>query len=443
MEIHLRAKPYRIVGSLEVTGPVRFIGEGVFDLDNTRPITRPTKGTWMIHANPTGHMIRFNGPTGKCCGMTGIGIFQEGHPTPGPGWAPAVRDWVIRNENTQGTLILNRVHFHNVYRGVLTDYAVRPQYEDLTGQFFYRGFSFDRIYALGKFDGLHAWTFWSEDASVLGWQQANCVEITLYRVDGLWIDRIFTFAVEATIFFATGSFGAAKVINIGGLYSDFCARAIVIDSANPVHVTVANMFHLGQAWPVTSPATVLPGAASIDISSGSNHLVQVSSLYDTLAESHAVRVGGTSNTVWIDAAIFESYSRGSPGSAACRVLSTNTIRFSGVPLCNPYAGGVATILDGTSTGTVFEPTRQVTSAGTVNYPVTAGNVAGQLASFTAEGEATAGVALVAKTTGTVNVGAPSNLLGFYGSGATAKQTGVAVSAAAIHTALVNLGLIAP
>jgi hypothetical protein len=68
-------------------------------------------------------------------------------------------------------------------------------------------------------------------------------------------------------------------------------------------------------------------------------------------------------------------------------------------------------------------------------------VAGQLAAYTAEGEATAGVALIAKTTGTVNVGASTNLLGFYGAAATARQTGVAVSAAGIHAALVNLGLI--
>jgi hypothetical protein len=75
--------------------------------------------------------------------------------------------------------------------------------------------------------------------------------------------------------------------------------------------------------------------------------------------------------------------------------------------------------------------------------VTAGNVAGQLAVYTAEGEATAGVALVAKSTGTVSVGTPTNLLGFYGVAATARQTGVAVTAAAIHAALVNLGLIGP
>jgi hypothetical protein len=34
-------------------------------------------------------------------------------------------------------------------------------------------------------------------------------------------------------------------------------------------------------------------------------------------------------------------------------------------------------------------------------------------------------------------------LGFYGAAPVAKQTGVAVTAAAVHAALTNLGLIAP
>jgi hypothetical protein len=240
---------------------------------------------------------------------------------------------------------------------------------------------------------------------------------------------------------ATGTYGPPKVIEVGSLYSDFCGRAIVVDSAEPAHIQVANVFHLGQAWPTATPANVLPGAALVDVVSGSNHLVQIGNFYDTLADTHAVRVNGTFNTVWIASGIFQQYSRGTAGQGAATVAATNTLRFGAVPLLNPYAGGAATLFNGTPGGTAFEPTRQVVTTATVNYPVTAANVAGQLAAYTAEGEATAGVALIAKTTGTVNVGASTNLLGFYGAAATARQTGVAVSAAGIHAALVNLGLI--
>jgi hypothetical protein len=256
------------------------------------------------------------------------------------------------------------------------------------------------------------------------------------------MDRIFTFGVESAIFFTTGSFGAAKIIIINGLYADFTGRAIVIDSTQPAHVMVSNLFHLGQAWPPATPPNVLPGACALDVSAGSNHLVQISSLYDTLAESHAVRVNGSNNNVWIDNAILSSYAR-STVCGAVTASATNIIRFGSIPLLQPYAGGLTTLFNGTPGGTVLEPTREVVTVETANYPVTAGNVAGQLASYTAEGEATAGVALLAKTTGTVNVGAPTNLLGFYGAAATARQTGVPVTIADVHQALVNLGLIAP
>ena len=443
MEIRLRAKPYRIVGSLEVTGPIRFFGEGVFDLDNARPITRPEKGTWMIHANPTGHMIRFTGATGKCCGMTGIGISQEGHPTPGLGWAPAVRDWVIRNENTQGTLILDRVHFHNVYQGVFTDFAVRPQYENITGQFFYRGFWFDRIYDLGKFEGLHAWTYWSEDDSVLDWTQANCVEITLLRVDGLWMDRIFSFATAVTIFVADSSYGGtARVIYVNGLYSDFVGRSIVVDAtSNPVHLFVDSMFHLGQVWN-SSPAEALPGACGIDITGGSNHNIQVGNFYSVLSATHAVKVAGTSNQIWFGSAIMEQYSRSSAGNGACTAAATNILHFASAASLNPYAGGLTTYFNGTPGGVVAAQTKESITGQFINHPVTAGNVAGQLSVYPAEGETNAGVTLHAKGTGVTQIGTASNQVGFFGSLGAVKPTGVAVSAAGIHAALVSLGLIA-
>jgi hypothetical protein len=239
----------------------------------------------------------------------------------------------------------------------------------------------------------------------------------------------------------TGTYGAPKVIEVGSLYSDFCGCAIVVDSTDPAHIQVANMFHLGQAWPPATPANVLSNAAFLNVVSGSNHLIQIANAYDTLADTHAIRVNGTNNTVWIGSGIFTQYSRGTAGQGAATVAATNTLRFGAVPLLNPYAGGAATLFNGTPGGTAFEQTRQVTTLAAVNYPVTAGNVAGQLATYTADGEATAGVAVVAKTTGTVNIGASTNLLGFYGSAATAKQTGVPVTAAGVHAALVSLGLI--
>lgn len=66
-----------------------------------------------------------------------------------------------------------------------------------------------------------------------------------------------------------------------------------------------------------------------------------------------------------------------------------------------------------------------------------GNSTGNFSSATIT---TGGVTAIVAATG-INVGGASDKLGFYGHAPTLLQTGVAVSAAGIHAALVNLGLI--
>lgn len=446
MEVRFSSRKYRVTGTLVVTGPVRLVGEGYLDFQNARPITIPPNGSWLIHANAGGPLIQFTGDMGKSSGMTNIAIFQEGHGVPGGGWSPAPRDWVIRNENTYGTLILDRVHFHGVYKGIYTNNSARPHYENITGQFFYQGFQFDQIYDLGKLDGLHAWTYWSEADSVLQWQQANCIEITLLRVDGLWMDRIFTFAVKESIHISTsGSGGTSRVIDINGLYADFTGRAIVIDSS-VAHVTVNQIFHLGQAWPPASPAVVLTGACAIDITAGTNHNVQVSNLYSVLSEGSAIKVAGTNNQVWIASTIVEQYDRSGSGAGAFLPTATNFVYLGAFASLGKYGGGATSYVTGTPGGMVVSPTVQKTVTATVNIPVTAGSAAGNLVPYTAEGEANVGVALVAVGTGIAQLGSATNKLSFYAGASAIKGTltgakGGNVALANLITYLADRGLL--
>lgn len=446
MEVRFSSRKYRVTGTLVVTGPVRLVGEGYLDFQNARPITIPPNGSWLIHANTGGPLIQFTGDMGKSSGMTNLAIFQEGHPVPGGGWSPTPRDWVIRNENTYGTLILDRVHFHGVYKGVYTNNSARPHYENITGQFFYQGFQFDQIYDLGKLDGLHAWTYWSEADSVLQWQQANCIEITLLRVDGLWMDRIFTFAVKESIHISTsGSGGTSRVIDINGLYADFTGRAIVIDST-VAHVAVNQMFHLGQAWPPASPAVVLTGACAIDITAGANHNVQVASLYSVLSEGSAIKVAGTNNQVWISNTIIEQYDRAGSGAGAFLPTASNLIHLGAFASLGKYGGGATSYLSGTPGGTVTSPTLQKAVTATINIPVTSGSASGQLVPYTAEGEANVGVALIAAGTGIAQLGSATNKLSFYAGASAVKGTltgakGGNVALANLITYLADRGLL--
>lgn len=447
MEVRLSARKYRVVGTLAVTGPVRLVGDGYLDFQNARPITIPPNGSWLIHANTSGPLITFTGDSGKSSGMMNIGIFQEGHTAPGGGWAPAVRDWVIRNEGTFGTLILDRVHFHGVYKGVYTNNSARPHYENITGQFFYRAFEFDSIFDLGKLDGLHAWTYWSEADSVLQWQQANCISVTLRRVDGLWMDRIFTFAVANAVYVTASatSTGTGRVINITGLYADFTGRALWIDST-VAHVTIGSLFHLGQAWPPATPPVVLTGSCAIDITAGSNHNVQVGNLYSVLAEGSSIKVAGTNNQVWIASTIIEQYDRSGSGAGAFLPTATNIINIGGYPSISKYGGGAISYLAGTPGGAMNLPTPYRVVNATVNTPVTAGSAAGALVPFTAEGETNVGVSFTAAGTGIANLAGTANKLSFYNGNSAVKGTltgakGGNVALANLITYLADRGLL--
>jgi hypothetical protein len=446
MSLLLGAKPYRIAGTLTVTGAVHISGEGYTTIEAGRPITRPAKGTWLIHASATGPLFRITGAGSKGCSLTDIAIFQEGHPAPQPGWAPSVRDWVIRAEGMEGELFLDRLHFHNVYRGILCDQSHRPRFGHISGQFFSRAITFDRIYDTGSLRDLHAWTFWSEDDSVLTWSQANGIAVSFGRVDGMDLGSIFTFALAQGIYCGAspaGAAGGARVINVKRLYADFTGRALVID-VTACHVTVDALFHLGQAWPV-APVASLPGSCALHVASGSNALLQLSNLYSVLSEGSAVKVEGASNQVWISNPRIEQYDVANTGAGAYYVAATGTVFLGNpdTPLTYLGAAGPTTTGAGNVRGQV--PVQFLAGADT-NKPVTAANGPGQLAVVTVEGEADAGLSVLAKTTGIVNLGSADNKLAFFGSGAAVKQAitgsrGGNAALASLLTALAAHGLI--
>jgi hypothetical protein len=445
LNVFLDAKPYLLQETVVIDYPVKFIGQGVYDLENSRGITRPPVGTWLIHDNLTDPMISATSNLGKGAGLLHVGVFQTGHTTPGSGWTPTIHDWVIRNENTQGTFILDSVHFHNVYLGVFTDFSVRPKYENITGQFFSRAFTFDRIYDIGKLDGLHAWTYWSENDNVLAYTQANAISVTLLRVDGLWMDRIFSFGTSIAVYCtnSVAATGTARAITITGIYADFCARALVADpsTSNNAEFQVGAIYHLGQAWPA-SPTASLPGACAVEISSGNNTLLQIGSIRSNVSESDPVRNrgAGTGNRIFIGDAVLQNYDYTNTGSGAVGTSSGNQVNFASPPLHTNKLGGSK--LTSSVTGATAVGVEQIVLAGAVNFVRTTGQSTGLQPVIEGVGEANAGLRVRASGTGDVTIGESGNKLGFYAATPITKPTGVAVNAAGIHAALVSLGLIA-
>ncbi len=367
IEIELGPRAYAFTGTVNAfDAPVVFVGQGCRKLDNARPITRPDEGTWLIHDNTSAPLFTFDQNAGKGAGLKNVGIFQTGHATPGTGWAPTVHDWVIRNENTQGELVLHDVHFHNVYRGVNINDANRCDFKNITGQFFYRGLVFDEVYDEGTVQNFRTWTYWSEHDDVLAWTQANGVAVTLLRVDGMkFIGRFFTFAQAQSLYIGqsvTGS-GTARVIQIDSLYADFTGRAIVVDAAsNPAHVQCSQLFHLGQTWPA-SPTDALAGSCAVHVAAGSNHLVQIGGLYGAMSEGASVKVQGTNNQVWLDSTVIEQYDQAASGIGAFVAEATNYVRLATKPSLAKYGGGAASVITGATAGYVNLPVESLNQGG--------------------------------------------------------------------------------
>ncbi len=418
----LRNTCYRVEQQVKVDNSVIFQGEVLFDVENARGITRPNHGTWITYSTDI-TLFLFADNNNKGAGLRDIAIFQEGHTAPGLGWTPTVKPWTIICQNTQGTIILDRVHLHNVYLGIFTDFVFRPLYGNITGQFFKQAMSYDRIYDIGRLDGLHQWTYWSEHENVIQYMQANLAVLQLFRVDGLFAQDVFTFGAAIGVLTEESTYGgAARVIDITSLYCDFTGRALVINSTSPSYVSIGTIFHLGQAWPAT-PLAALPAACGISIDQGSNHTVQVGNYTSTVCDNASVKVFGTNNQVWIGSEIIESYDMSGSGNGAHHVAVSNSVKLGSKPSLNKFGGGTPALTTAVSAGVVQAPLiQQTTGANNTNEVIASAGAPGQLAVLTTQGEANAGIALLASGAGTVSIGSALNLLSFYAGPAAAKGT---------------------
>ena len=162
--------------------------------------------------------------------------------------------------------------------------------------------------------------------------------------------------------------------------------------------------------------------------------MQINNFRSTLDEGSAVKINGTANQVWISSSIVDQYDFANTGAGAYSVDDSNQLYLGNSSVPQTFLGAIGPIQSGA--GSVRGPLPLQFIAGAApNKPIVQVAAAGQLVPFTAEGEANAGVALIARTTGVVQVGLTTNALSFYGGAAVPKQVGVPVTIAGVHACL--------
>jgi hypothetical protein len=400
----LDSLPYYIAGTLTISTPTALVGQSARSIVYPRSTARPSTGTWLIHASTTAPLIQFTSNTAVGARLADFAVYQPGHAEPGVGWTPTVYDWCVKNHDTRGSIVIQRVHFHNVYRGVSTIDSYRFLYEEITGQFFDRGMYFDKIYDIGKLNGLHAWPFWSENNNVLQYMQANTDAVEVLDADGMWFDQIFSITTRSTFAFRNSPLtsDAAGAIFLNSMYSDFCKHAIFIDTpGQKVDLKIGTLFYLGQAWP-PSPVNAVSGASAIEIVSGNSHYVQIGEMRATLSDDEMVNIGGTNNFVYINNPLYDSVDRSGSGAAAHVVGSGSTVYLGDAGRATKWGGGTVPEINAASAGTVRRLVEQIfTGVNTVNRVETVGAATGVNPVVRSQGETNAGIRVGAKGTGVV------------------------------------------
>jgi hypothetical protein len=179
----------------------------------------------------------------------------------------------------------------------------------------------DRCLDICRLEHVHFWTFHTNDANILTWQQNNQDALVFRKVDGVFLDDIFVLGARSTLRFSSSASGVTTKFYGSNIYADFARYGVWIDG-NDVEGRIANMTTQGEL--ITAGASVpLPGAAGIQID-GSNVRVQIGNLRVDDTENNAIRVNGSNNRLDIFAFRAEYYNYLNNGAAAIHLANVVT-----------------------------------------------------------------------------------------------------------------------
>ncbi|CAB4128155.1 Pectate lyase superfamily protein [uncultured Caudovirales phage] len=331
-------KPYRIAGTINITASVIIQGQGFQEVTadrGTGGVGRPPRGTWFIHDKTSGPVLYVTGASAAGFELRDLAFFEPGHPTPGTGWAPTVYDYCVRLENVGADYRLTNVHFHNVYRGLFSDYAGRPILDRITGQCFDRGICIRHCYDIGTLGMTRWWPYWSEHAAVLAYTQANAVALYLQSPDACMMQAVFVFGCKTAIYCPADD-GLGHSLWVGQLYADFTGTALLCEAPN-INGHVGILFHLGQQW---GTSTALAGACALKASGGTNWW-QVSQVISNLSWQSAIYNTGTGNLMQLASVVVGGWNKAADGSPAIEggTNAGNFINYGTPPFT--YSGGGA------------------------------------------------------------------------------------------------------
>ena len=277
----------------------------------------PTSGTTLTISG-TGYVpITFSGTNARGAVVRDIGI-DEVQPATGPGWQPTAYGYVFQVLNALGEITFENVYFAGVTRGIYADNSGRLNVINVAGQFYTAGIEIDNCYDIPRIEHLHAWTYQSSDPSVVSWQEANEDTLILRRVDGIFIDNLFTLGARSAIHLTSGANGVTTKFYVNDLYADFVKYGVWID-ANGVNGQISNA--TTQNNDQTAPANPIPGSRGLYVT-GNTVGLQVGNWRTNITAGSAIDLEGFGANIMIGTLWANTY--GVPGAGTPAVTNVNT-----------------------------------------------------------------------------------------------------------------------
>ena len=369
-------KVYRIASAVVLDGAtVRLQGAGFTEGAG------PGQGTWLRITSTGFTPFTFTGANSRGAGIRDIAVQQTHGATLDGSWAPTAYDHVFRVEDCLGGVDFDNVFLGNVNRGIYCRNSGRLDIRRLRGQVFTTGVEIDECYDIPRIHNVHFWTFWSANANVVAWQQANGDAMVFRRCDGVFIDQAFALGYRSMARFGSSSAGVTTKFYIGQAYADFVKYGVWVEASGSdgqiANLTSQNEIFAGAGAP-------LAGSSALQVD-GSNTRVQIGNLRIDAVEDNAVRVNGTGNRLDIFALRCVRFNTRNNGAAAIHLadsgaaapnaayLGTPALLENGGTLVNGGTNGI--LASGTPAGGAARPGLMVGSTDTGLFLPATGSLA--------------------------------------------------------------------
>src|SRR6266550_3424554 len=374
--------------------PPCFYGDGWNEAVQTLVLsTSSFEGTWIhIPSSASGTvMFVINTITGQggARGFSHMAFFED-QPTPtGGAYTPTAYQYIFTLNSNFGRIDFNDLMFYNTTHCIELTRSARYHIEKISGQPLGTCLLFDQQHDIGTIDQVQFWTFWSTDAGVGNYQQANVDPIVFLRTDSPFIDHTFVYGYHSCLEFSQSSDGVTTGMEAGSIQCDASLYSIWIAPTTAlVQAQFANVRTSGGAF--AAPGGLTGSIGFKDEGIGTS--IDIANFECFYANSQCVKITGSGRLSLGNSDIW-NFNNDNNGSSGIDAGTTGWVSTANQPLvANPQHGG--TVIPTTSAGGTYaiRGTRQnwtptlkgVTTTGTYTTTYSTGNFwyDGSLVTFT-------------------------------------------------------------